>query len=538
MSRCYRLVAVAGMIILLLLVQLFVAGIKPMCLHLPNKKMKFMIQTEYTQAIEQLKADVASITGIDMKDISGHNIRKLNRLISNTLGHIPAEKTLKRFLEQYQFTEYQCQRNWCKEYLAAFWLKKQDEKLTIVFDTIKDAKDSRQRKKLKQIYFGKYLEAIRLTEPESDNKAIILDSQWGILGDINPVEAHFVDSYWYCYAQDRKLDMIDRHIIYFGEKINDKVNECRLYNANTHYEGYKGVVCMDRTKSFLLVYLNTEKTLSKHLHIKIQLANAVNQTLMIGMDNLIGSMSNTVTSELLIFEKIGPTHKDPTKLTAQFSSKSGRYPQALPKCVADFLTIQQVELFAPTQRVSSLAQLAAFNRGIVHTTAPKDLIAKSYIGKYWIYYKYQTGKLNNGIPETKLDEVTLEIKDDSATSIGVTADLVIDALESYSGAIIKRYNTYLTFYFFEQDKDESVFLQIKIGEKYVPGDMECFSAILTGFHIDASGAASYPAIVVREGVPEFEGKDDSRIKTFFEHEQYNFIETFSIKSFKLNSLIS
>lgn len=481
-----------------------------------------------------LVQEVVTLAGLSEWLEERSSLMLLTSAFDEICGIKPSPDSIRRLLNDLQspdaFTEKGFKQNKLKEIFAAYWLIRKGRLNKEQLQVIR-AKHRGEQDKLKHIYFEQY----SLISREKIKLATAPEQSAHFLGDIHELPDFFKNTYWYCYNYIQSSGAINRNVVYISNQSDGVFLKCKLFNANLAYENYEGVVCLDYSRCFLLFYMATADTRSKHLHIKFRTPQGVRPSILIGQDNIIGSQSNAINSETLILKHVEDQHGNiPEQLTCFPAEPDGSYGPEMPAAIADYLVyMREREMTSPSINFYTETALAAW----VRNNQPRrmaDETLLSYCHKYWIYYDYVNDEDQRVIDELELEFERLPQQQQP------NARLQISTREFYEKAHVLRNNNFITAYFFHENagmaQANCIFLQIQVGGKFIEQDMECFVATISGLSDKQESAVSYLALVIPQSISEFQRKDDPRILDFFNASPKGGIETFPPRGFKLGNL--
>lgn len=443
-------------------------------------------------------------------------------------------ESMETFLRNHYDNERSFQFSMGKEVAALLWLIEEGfadvSKVVLSEDKRKKATGG---KRIEAGYFSWFKEVYTKSKKLTDDKP--LSDPLFFLGNLEPVPPSFRDSYWYCYTLDQDNGAIDRHILHINSPINAKYCYCELSNVIEHYDSYTGIAAFDPATNHLILHLVTKSAGHKHLHIKIRLSIGVKEhSVLIGIDNIIGTKSSTVNSEVLVFEKTTSAGR-----AAKFTPRAnGTYDSSLPIAISTFLHSVKYQQTIPTSipNINSLGTLDQHNKQL----SVKKSELMPYCQKYWLYLKFSKKAYDkHKRPIMSVFELELDVHEAFENYSASLKDYSPNGFDNYEQASVVHFKHFIIINFFDPKRAESIHLSIDIGHAYIPEDTECFTAIISGITDDAEHGAAFKALVVRQDAASsanFKRLDDPRLARYFEQDITYFITNDRLRDFRLDNL--
>jgi hypothetical protein len=440
-------------------------------------------------------------------------------------------ESMETFLRNHYDNERSFQFSMGKEIAALLWLvKKGFADISKVVLTEDKRKKSTGGKRIEAGYFSWFKEVYLKSEKQIDYQRP--SDPLFFLGNLVPVPLSFQNTYWYCYSLDQDNGAIDRHVLQIYSPINNRYCYCTLSNVVEHYDSYEGIAAHDPETNHLILHLITKGAGHKHLHIKIRLSIGVKEySVLVGIDNIIGTKSSTVNSEVLVFEK---TTSAGRKARFEPNANGGYDNTILPIAISTFLHSVKYQQTKPNSipNVNSLSTLHSLR------SEKSDLLP--YCQKYWIYLKFNKKEYDeNKRPITDIFELELDIFQCYDTYSAMLKDYSSNGFDNYEQASVAYFKHFLIINFYDPKRAESIHLSIDVGHAYVPEDTECFSAVVSGITDDAKHGAAFKALVVRQDAAQsrnFNRLNDQRLIKYFNRDVPYFITNDQLNDFRLDNL--
>ncbi|MBI1227056.1 MAG: hypothetical protein GC192_17625 [Bacteroidetes bacterium] len=375
------------------------------------------------------------------------------------------------------------------------------------------------KKKLHDHYFDEY---------------VLFFNENPLLRVFQQLDKHYHDTWWHLYILDIK-GKIYKHVLFFSNETEVKLNKVRLFNAYPNYHDYTGWAGLDESKSFIIINLFTEESKHKDLHFKIKIQVDAKPDCLVGQANFIASHESLIISDHFVLMKApNPTEKYvqgrcPLALES-YDPANGDFEKLHPSIRSFFYDGGGGKLISPNRHITSAQDLLDW----VIEDRSERFRTKSiepYCGEYMIYHLM---KLNNGTVE--VDELEFNIWLDEHAH-RVQTSLKLTEGQSCQGLYLEKHERFITCLFegWNDGKRKNIFLEFDAGTSFYEAH-EWFAGLLAGVHRSGHHGMSVLCIVVKKGVPGFLGKDDPRVMDYLSSRDWQ-IQMESSPDHKLASLV-